>query len=170
MLKRPMYRITIMTASLLLALVGAGCAPFADLLWPSPRTRDRGPQSTQTRISAEKGWQDGKLNVPPGSQVQITVVGGQWTHAKESAPYNNGIGDPGWVCANVMASPQCVEPLPSAAQGSLIGRIGSTVFAVGAGRTVTADESGPLSLRMNDGDVGLYDNDGFLVVRVSILR
>jgi hypothetical protein len=101
--------------------------------------------------------------------VQITVVSGQWTHAKDP-PYNNGTGDEGYICANNMPSTQCVEPLPSAPQGSLIGRIGSTIFAVGTGRTVTADESGPLSLRMNDGDAGLYDNDGFLVVRVSILR
>jgi hypothetical protein len=47
-----MYRITIMTVSLLLALVGVGCAPFADLLWPS-RTNDRA-RSAQTRISAEE--------------------------------------------------------------------------------------------------------------------
>ena len=67
-----------------------------------------------------------------------------------------------------MKPEDCVEPLPEYSAGGLIGKIGNQVFGVGTGISQVSTESGTLKLRINDADVGLYDNDGELKVEIQI--
>jgi hypothetical protein len=59
-------------------------------------------------------------------------------------------------------------PLSGVAGGTLIGRIGEMgrPFLVGKARGVDADRAGLLYLRINDDILG--DNDGYVVVRVTV--
>jgi hypothetical protein len=65
---------------------------------------------------------------------------------------------------------QCVEFLPCAPQGAVVGRILNAVFALGSGKSVCADVSGDVFLRINEGDLVTKSDDGILIVQVSILR
>ncbi|MEP6987411.1 MAG: hypothetical protein ABI970_17530, partial [Chloroflexota bacterium] len=57
-------------------------------------------------------------------------------------------------------------PLPKYPTDALVGQIGDQLFFVGQGTTIVAEQSGTLSLRMNDGDHDIWDNDGDLMVGV----
>lgn len=123
--------------------------------------------STAT-VDARKGWQDTGVMINKGVSVDIEVISGQWTSQKGTT-YNTG-GGGYYVCANRMPASQCVEPLPTVPQDSLIGLVGNHIFAVGHKMSVVADTSGELMLRMNDADNGLFDNDGVLTVRITITK
>jgi serine/threonine protein kinase len=125
-------------------------------------------QPMQTTVSSTTGWQSTDVFIAKGTRINIEVVSGQWTQTKGKVPYNPGLGNQNYSCANYMPANQCVEPLPDAPQGALIGKIGNFIFEIDDGVIITASESGILFLRINDGDVGLYDNDGTLVVRVTL--
>ncbi len=71
-------------------------------------------------------------------------------------------------CGEVLAASACVEPLPDFPQGGLIGRVGDRVFPIGEATTITAPIAGPIQLRINDANEGLYDNDGTLTVHVTV--
>ncbi len=125
-------------------------------------------QATKT-IDARKGWQNTGVRVKPGTRISITVIDGRWTHWKGTQPYNSGQGGE-YICAEAMPAKDCVEPLPEYSAGGLIGKIGNQVFVVGKGVTQVSEKSGTLLLRINDGDVGLYDNDGELKVEIHAER
>ncbi len=125
-------------------------------------------QTTAT-IYADQGWQSTGVQVTPGMKVNIEVTDGKWTHWSGVQPYNSGEGG-GYVCAAAMPASQCVEPLPIFPTGSLIGKIGSQTFGIGRNTTLTVEQLGTLWLRINDGDVGLHDNAGELIVDISTQR
>jgi hypothetical protein len=54
--------------------------------------------------------------------------------------------------------------MPDERRGTLLGRIGGSVFIVGNGGEYSAPESGTISLRVNDCDDGLVDKTGQLKV------
>jgi hypothetical protein len=122
-----------------------------------------------TTIDAQKGWQSTGVRVKPGMKINISVVDGEWTHWKGTQPYNSGQGG-GYICAGAMPAKDCVEPMPEYSAGGLIGKIDTQVFSVGMGVTQVSSQAGTLMLRINDGDVGLYDNDGELKVEISEKR
>jgi hypothetical protein len=99
--------------------------------------------------------------------VRVDVIEGAWTHFRDQAPYNSGMGGD-YICAEATLSSACIEPLPEFPQGGLVGRIGSQTFGVGESVSLIAPAAGPLHLRINDADEGLYDNDGVLTVRVTV--
>lgn len=119
-------------------------------------------------VEAMLGWQSTTINMVAGEIYRLQVVAGTWTHYLGVVGVNNGQGDPNYICAAVAAEPtDCVEPLPTAPAGSLIGRVGDEDFFIGHGTVFIPQTSGPLSLRVNDGENGLYDNTGRLVVMVQ---
>jgi hypothetical protein len=69
-----------------------------------------------------------------------------------------------------MKAENCVEPVPDFPSGALVGRIDRQILKIGADGRFTANESGVLQLRMNDGDNGLYDNNGVLTVEIVIFN
>jgi hypothetical protein len=117
-------------------------------------------------VDAEKGWQSTHIRIYPGDQVDITVVDGKWTYWKGTQTYNRGAGG-GYVCGKAMNPSDCVEPLPDYSTGGLIGRVGKDVFPIGIGTRWKSTEIGELELRINDGDVGLDDNNGVLKVEIN---
>lgn len=133
---------------------------------PAPTAKSDQAQY-QSEVFASKGWQDTGVTVRQGSKLIITVINGQWTSTVGKVSYNPGLGW-SYTCANAMPASQCVEPLPESPQGALIGRIGSRIFGIGQGITVMSGDTGPLSLRINDGDGDLYDNDGRLIVQITV--
>ncbi len=125
------------------------------------------PDNITKSIDARDGWQSTDIWVKPGNRVEITVIDGVWTHWEGTQQYNQGTGG-GYVCGQAMDPDNCVEPLPSYPAGGLIGRVGDEIFPVGMGTTWKSTKSGKLELRINDGDVGLYDNDGELSVKIHL--
>ncbi len=118
-----------------------------------------------THVDAALPWQDSGIYIKSGTAIDLNVIGGLWTHALGTWDYNRGDGST-YVCADLLPPESCVEPIPEAPQGSLIGKIGDHLFAIGRGTKLTAQQSGNLYLRINDGDNGLDDNDGTLIVEV----
>ena len=118
------------------------------------------------QVNAKLSWQATGISYSANEPVKFEVTGGLWTHWLGTKPYNNGVGE-SYICANTIPANQCTEPLPEARKGSLIGKIGGHIFAIGSGTTITAQESGELYLRINDEDAGLFDNDGILTVDLS---
>jgi hypothetical protein len=131
---------------------------------PSISTQIRTAGGVQ--VSARKDWQSSGYQITTGAEVQIEVIDGQWTSRKGTILYTSGEGT-GYICGEVMPPEKCVEPLPTVPSDALIGRIGDQLFLIGQGTTISAEQSGPLELRINDGSGGLYDNDGVLTVSVS---
>ncbi|NUM46034.1 MAG: hypothetical protein HUU38_15110 [Anaerolineales bacterium] len=128
----------------------------------SPNIRHVSSFTTITQVDAEQTWQATSITVTTEQTIRFEVVSGLWTHWIGTVPYNNGVGGD-YICGN----PGCVEPLPTAPTGALIGKIGNYIFHIGSGTTITLQESGLLYLRINDEDNGLYDNDGILTVSVD---
>ncbi len=108
-----------------------------------------------------------RRTVKPGTRISITVIDGRWTHWKGTQPTTQARGRV--YLREAMPAKDCVEPLPEYS-GGLIGKIGNQVFVVGKGVTQVSEKSGTLLLRINDGDVGLYDNDGDLKVEIHAER
>jgi len=102
-------------------------------------------------------------------RVSIEVTNGEWTYWSGIQPYNSGEGG-NYICAAAMPASQCVEPLPDFPVGGLIGKIGSQTFGIGRYLTLLAEQPGTLWLRINDGDGGLHDNAGELVIDISAQR
>jgi len=122
-------------------------------------------KSTHVEVKANRTWQSTGIQVASGTKLALEVVDGKWASAKGTGVYNGGEGT-GYVCGHV----DCVEPLPDLPSDSLIGMIGDAKFGVGNGTTIITEQAGELYLRINDGDNGLYDNDGTLTVSITILR
>lgn len=69
-----------------------------------------------------------------------------------------------------MPAEQCVEPIPDSWIGALIGKVSNQKLKIGNLLTFTSAIDGYLFLRMNDADMGLYDNAGTLTAQVMIQR
>lgn len=121
--------------------------------------------STTILVDSRQGWQWSGVWLDGQMEVTIEVVDGQWTHNLTTTPYNQGEGS--WfVCAERIPVDQCEEPLPNAARGALIGRVGSSVFPIGRSARFVPPQAGTLDVRMNDADDELQDNDGNLLIQI----
>jgi hypothetical protein len=118
-------------------------------------------------VDAKQAWQTTGIRVEKGARLHIEVVGGEWTNWKGTTLYQSGKGT-GYVCAGVRPAVQCVEYLPEAPTGALIGRVGVQIFLIGEGTTIVAEQQGTLSLAINDTPDGFYDNDGVLTVSIVV--
>ena len=117
-------------------------------------------------IAANQGWQSTGIHVDAGTQLYLEVIAGKWTHERGSIAPNPGIGV-NYICALALSMSECAEPLPSAAKGTLVGRVGDGLFNVGHHALITVVQSGELRLRMNDEDEALSDNSGSITVQVT---
>ncbi len=117
-------------------------------------------------IDARQSWQSAGLSVQAGDRITADVTG-SWTAQKGTV--TSGAEGSGTPCAQVRPAAQCVEPMPNLPTGSLIARVGDRLVAPAAPGVFIAPTSGPLQLRINDGDAALADNEGELTVRVSVV-
>ena len=135
---------------------------------PAP-TEDLTPREAE--ISATKGWQPSGFVLKAGDRATVEYVSGEWSHFPKEVPLFAGAYPPfDYVCAEQVPASECVEPVPDYRTGALIGRTRDELFRIGDSLTFTSTKGGPLLLRTNDGDDGLYDNIGAIKVRVSVER
>lgn len=110
------------------------------------------------QVEAMEGWNNTHIKVETGDLLTITYVSGRWSPWPGEAFDSIGSGgDPRCRC-NVMEG---------VSHAALIGRIGDyEPFLVGERYHHSIGESGILYLGIND--VDLYDNSGYLQVKVEI--
>ena len=115
----------------------------------------------ELRVYAYRDWQSTIYTLHTGDSYEIQAEG-EWLYSPEVGYH----GPEGSRYHRAVAS----YPLPDGPGGVLLGRIGpdGPPFYVGAHTFGTADRSGKLYLRINDDRLG--DNDGYLVVDLSIIQ
>lgn len=109
-------------------------------------------------VEAKDGWNNTHIEVEAGDLLTITYVSGKWSPwpGDKFDAIGSG-GDPRCRC-NVMEG---------VSHAALIGRIGDhEPFLVGERYHHSIGESGILYLGIND--VDLYDNSGYLQVKVEV--
>ncbi|MFC0777168.1 hypothetical protein [Flavobacterium sp. HJSW_4] len=122
-----------------------------------------------TTVQANVKWQNTGVIVQSGTPVNVTYQSGLWT----ANPNDNGgrlynaDGNPYFIPA------QAGYTMPGKNEGSLIGKVGSTVFFIGMGATVPANLQGELQLCINDDlnaiyGVGFADNIGNITVKITV--
>jgi hypothetical protein len=122
-----------------------------------------------TIIQANFKWQNTGVIVQAGTPVNVAYEGGLWT----ANPNDNGrqlydaSGNPYFIAA------QAGYTMPGQNEGSLIGKVGGTVFFIGMGATVPANLQGELQLCINDDlnaiyGAGFTDNIGYIMVKIAI--
>jgi hypothetical protein len=113
---------------------------------------------TRPRIFAYRDWQSVGMQVQTGDVLQIRAQG-SWMYTP--GEYHGPEGHAHYRAPSFY-------PLPDAPGGALIGRVGENgeLFYVGQRVTWVARRSGLLYLRIDD-DI-LSDNDGWVVVEVSV--
>jgi len=111
-------------------------------------------------VQADQGWQNTNIQITAGQNLVIFAVGNVSIDIQDQFTYYG-------PCGILNAAPTSNLPLATTHVGALIGKIGSgqpfgigefTVFAPGG--QGTPNESGILSLRVNDADANLSDNAG----------
>ncbi len=159
-------------AFLLILLLLAGC----NMSYSYSYTGDSSvPQATSTAaqiassavtftVRADIGWQDTHVQIREGDRVTITHVEGQWTQQRGKMPLHDAADLNGFTCGRS----DCVEIYPDAPQGALVARVGTQTVLIGNKATFTAVMTRGLSLRINDGDPGLGDNDGAIQVSIVV--
>jgi hypothetical protein len=126
-------------------------------------------QPSSFTVYANRAWNDSGLNVGAGDTVQVQYKSGTWAYWAGTIPATDARGNPSYVCAQIQPASKCLEPVPEAAAGSLIARIGDAKpFYIGNQFTFKAASAGMLQLGMNDLD--LSGNEGFVVVQITLTK
>ena len=128
--------------------LAAGCGPVAE------------KPSIEQKIYATRDWQRTGLQVHRGDTIAVSAQGA-WLYTP--GEYHGPEGHARYLAPSFY-------PFPGAPGGVLLVRIGETGQARVAGETgrFVADSFGELAFRINDDF--LADNDGFVVVQVSISK
>jgi hypothetical protein len=136
-----------------------GAVPSA----PQPGTPPAIGGSNVTSVSSLQGWQQTGLYLKSGDKFYVEYRGGSWSVNIHGYGYVGPNGISPEVDKQVDPASKIALSVP---YGYLIGKVGSgNVILIGdKGGPFTADVSGFLSLRMNDGDKTLGDNDGAISV------
>lgn len=114
-------------------------------------------------VSSKGGWHKSPISVPPGKNIRIDDVIGQWTGNLKSDGFH-GISGPS---SNAYSAPGHY-PAPGEKENVLVLSIGSWAARVHeVGGVIGANEYGELYFAMNDN--GDNDNAGSLWVKVSIV-
>lgn len=112
-------------------------------------------------VDAAQGWQPTCLRLLEGQTFIISYREGDWSIFPED-PFRYGPDGGAAACEGA----DCVEPLAGYTKSGLIGRIAdSEPFIVGSYLETTANDSGMLQLRVNDG--GTHDNEGIITVLIT---
>lgn len=122
-----------------------------------------------TTVQANVKWQNTGVIVQQGTPVNVSYQSGLWT----ANPNDNGgqlydaSGNPYFIPAKEGYT------MPGQNEGSLIGKIGNTVFYIGMGTSVPTNLQGELQLCINDDLNGIYgvgfaDNIGNITVKITV--
>jgi hypothetical protein len=132
---------------------------------PQPGTPPAIGAPTVTSISATTGWQQTTLYLNAGDKFYVDYRGGSWTVDYKNFPYVGPGGYSADIDKTIAAGYKFDSSVP---YGYLLGKIdtGNVIFVGVKGEPFTADVSGFLSLRINDTDTTLGDNDGAITVDV----
>ncbi len=170
--KGSISRRTIVTVLVLLALV-VGASSFTWLLRSQQSSTQNNintltsgttPSSAQSSTSktldvqANSDWQNSGVSVLKGTVVTIEYVSGFWR------PWP-GVNFDGKGCLSCNPQNDPNDIYVPCHHGSLIGRIGTQVFCIANGATITATDTGTLDLRINDKVI--YDDSGAITVRIT---
>lgn len=114
-------------------------------------------------VSSKGGWQKSGLSVPPGKNIRIDDVIGQWTGNLKSDGFH-GLSGP----SDDFYSAPSSYPAPGEKENVLVLSVGSWAARVHeVGVVIGANEHGELYFAMND--KGDHDNAGSLWVKVSFV-
>ncbi len=109
-------------------------------------------------VQANSDWQNSGVSVLKGTVVTIEYVSGFWR------PWP-GVNFDGKGCLSCNPQNDPNDIYVPCHHGSLIGRIGTQVFCIANGATITATDTGTLDLRINDKVI--YDDSGAITVRIT---
>jgi hypothetical protein len=132
-----------------------GAAPSA----PQPGVPPAIGVSNVPSISSRNGWQLTGLYLNAGDKFYIDYRGGSWTVDYKNFPYVSPGGYSADIDKTIPAGYKFDTSIP---YGYLLGKVGNgkEILIGSKGDSFTADVSGFLSLRINDIDSALGDNDG----------
>ncbi|MGB7538653.1 MAG: hypothetical protein WBM17_08955 [Anaerolineales bacterium] len=124
--------------------------------------------AVKMEVFANQGWQNSKVGVSPDDTVTVRYVSGKWTGGIGRGNWYDGRGDliAKYKCVENYEPNLCDEPMPGVFNGTLVGKIGRSIFEIGNFLQFYPREKGDLYLRMNDHDEGLFDNEGSLIVEI----
>jgi hypothetical protein len=119
--------------------------------------------SSATTITSTVGWQQTGLLLNTGDKYYVDYRGGSWTVDYKNFPYVGPGGYSADIDKTIAAGLKFDNSVPYA---YLLGKVGTgKEIAIGnSSGPFTADASGYLSLRINDMDASLVDNDGAITV------
>lgn len=120
-------------------------------------------------IKAKIKWQKTGITMNSNTKATIAYLDGLWTSNPNDnyGQLYNAAGNPTYINAKPGYT------MPNENEGSLIGRIGETVFFIGMGVTTPSGLSGELELCINDDLNGIYgpgftDNEGSINVQIQV--
>ncbi len=118
-----------------------------------------------TSISSQTGWQQTGLYLNAGDEFYVDYSGGSWSVDYKNFLYVGLAGYSVNVDKTLAAGFKFDSSVP---YGYLLGEVGNgkEILIGNKGRPFTADVSGFLSLRINDSDSTLGDNDGAITVNL----
>jgi hypothetical protein len=130
---------------------------------PQPGTPPAFGVPDVTSVSSRQGWQQTGLYLKSGDKFYVEYRGGSWSVDIHGYGYVGPTGISPEIDKKVNPSSKITLSVP---YGYLIGKVGGgNVILIGdKGGPFTADVSGFLSLRINDIDSALGDNDGAITV------
>lgn len=137
-------------------------APATTTTSPVQATTTTSALRRTVQVNAKEKWKDSGINVKQGQVVSVTASGSvMWDRDLPA------VGPDGTFKANTVETPNDF-PMPSAGCGSLLMRIGTSIYAVGSSDTVTAGESGMIRFMVNDRYEYLGNNSGSFQVQVEV--
>lgn len=169
--------------ALLALLIGGGLVALFKLGTQTPPTTSTNPAATPSVVSvspkqastspAEKHewtvvvpgnvrWLDTGIHAQKGTTVTIHATGTVTWGPPGLAEGTNIVGPNG--TRPPYEQDAALFPIPKAGIGSLVMRIGTAIYAVGADDTINVEETGTIEFMVNDNAVG--DNSGSFTVHV----
>jgi len=132
---------------------------------PQPGTPPLINATGVTSISSQTGWQQTGLYLNAGDKFYVEYSGGSWTVDYKNFPYVGLTGYSPDIDKTIAAGDKFDSSAP---YGYLLAEVGNgkEILIGNKGGPFTADASGFLSLRINDSDATLGDNDGAITVNL----
>ena len=130
---------------------------------PQPGTPPAIGVANMTSVSSQTGWQQTGLYLNTGDKFYVDYRGGSWTVDSNNYPYVGPAGYSADIDKTITADYKFDASVP---YGYLLGKVGNgkEILIGNKGDSFTADVSGFLSLRINDADAALGNNDGAITV------
>jgi len=132
---------------------------------PQPGTPPVMNAAGVTSISSQTGWQQTGLYLNAGDKFYVDYSGGSWTVDYKNFPYVGPAGYTPDIDKTIVPGYKFDASVP---YGYLFGEVdnGKEIRIGDNSGPFTADTSGFLSLRINDSDATLGDNDGAITVNL----